>query len=98
MTAQESKRTNQDFGQRQQILMLWLASSALDSDVLGWSFYDGSTGAVTLPDADPPYADGVAALRDGWRLIQIAQLIPPVPGHEHDTSFLKHECVFERMV
>ncbi|WP_281284583.1 hypothetical protein [Nonomuraea diastatica] len=40
---------------------------------------------------------GVDALRDGWRLFQASQLIPPFPGHEYDTSFLKHEFVFERL-
>jgi hypothetical protein len=50
-----------------------------------------------VPD-DPPYATGVDALRDGWRLIQMSPLIAPVPGHERETSFLKHEFVFERMV
>ena len=29
--------------------------------------------------------------------IQAAQLIPPYPGHEYDTSFLKHEFLFEKL-
>lgn len=37
-------------------------------------------------------------LKDGWRLIQASQLIPPYPGHEYDVSFLKHEFIFERIV
>jgi hypothetical protein len=28
----------------------------------------------------------------------MSPLIPPVPGHERDTSFLKHEFVFERLI
>jgi hypothetical protein len=85
-------------GDRQQVLMLWLASSSLDSRVLGWSFFDGADGAGPGLHDDPPYATGVDALRDGWRLIQMSPLIAPVPGHERETSFLKHEFVFERMV
>lgn len=84
--------------ERQQVLVLWLSSSALDSAVLGWSFHDGSAGAGPQPGSDPPYPTGVAALVDGWRLLQMSQLFPAVPGHERDTSFLKHEFVFERMV
>ena len=84
--------------ERQQVLMMWLASSALDSRVLGWSFFDGTAGAGPQPAADPPYASGVAALVDGWRLLQMSPLMPPMPGHERDTSFLKHEFLFERMV
>ena len=83
---------------RQQVLMLWLASSSLDSRVLGWSFFDGTAGSGPQPATDPPYASGVAALQDGWRLLQMSPLIPPTPGHERDTSFLKHEFLFERII
>jgi hypothetical protein len=83
---------------RQQVLMLWLASPSPDAHVLGWSFFDGTAGAGPQPDVDPPYATGVAALQDGWRLLQMSPLLPPVPGHERETSFLKHEFVFERLV
>lgn len=84
--------------QRQQVLMMWLASPSLDAHVLGWSFFDGTAGAGPQPATDPPYPNGVAALHDGWRLLQMSPLIPPVPGHERETSFLKHEFVFERLV
>ena len=83
---------------RQQVLMLWLASPSLDSRVLGWSFHDGTAGAGPQPAADPPYASGVAAMVDGWRLLQMSPLIPPTPGHERETSFLKHEFLFERLI
>ncbi|MDT0446616.1 hypothetical protein [Streptomyces johnsoniae] len=85
---------------RQQVLVLYLSTSALDSGTVGWARYDGTgTTTPTTGDGDePPYPDGVAALRDGWRLIQAAQLIPPYPGHEYDVSFLKHEFLFEKLV
>ncbi|MFD8972839.1 hypothetical protein [Streptomyces sp. NPDC059593] len=85
---------------RQQVLVLYLADSALDSSVVGWSRYDGTgrTSPTTGDSDEPPYESGVAALRDGWRLFQAAQLIPPYPGHEYDVSFLKHEFFFERIV
>ncbi|MBO1332699.1 hypothetical protein [Streptomyces sp. VRA16 Mangrove soil] len=85
---------------RQQVLVLYLSTSALDSWVVGWARYDG-TGRTTPTSGDsdePPYETGVAALLDGWRLIQASQLIPPAPGHEYDVSFLKHEFFFERLV
>ncbi len=87
-------------GVRQQVLVLYLATSALDSEVVGWSRYDGTgrTSPTTGDAEEPPYATGVAALCAGWRLIQAAQLIPPYPGHEHDVSFLKHEFFFEKLV
>jgi hypothetical protein len=96
---------------RQQILLLWLAGPSLEAGVLGWTFYDGTAGAgpqltgdrPTTGDqltttGDRPYATGLAALIDGWRLIQMSGLQPPIPGHERETSFLKHEFMFERIV
>ena len=85
-------------GARQQVLMLWLASSSLEGRVLGWSFFDGTAGAGPQPVVDPPYATGVDALVDGWRLIQMSALQPAAPGHERQTSFLRHEFLFERMI
>jgi len=84
---------------RQQVLVLYLATSALDSRVVGWSSYDGTgTAQPVSGDGDePPYATGVEALADGWRLLQASQLLPPYPGHEHDVSFLKHEFFFEKL-
>ncbi len=83
---------------RQQVLHLWLASSALDSAVIGWAFFDGTEGAGPQPVGDPPYATGVAALVEGWHLLQVSQLIPSHPGTERNTSFLKHEFVFTRVI
>jgi hypothetical protein len=85
---------------RQQVLVLYLANSALDSHVVGWSQYDGAgrTSPTTGDGDEPPYGSGLAALQDGWRLIQASQLIPPYPGHEYDVSFLKHEFFFEQIV
>lgn len=83
---------------RQQVLLLWLAGPSLEAGVLGWTFYDGSDGAGPQLSGDRPYATGLATLVDGWRLIQMSALQPPIPGHERETSFLKHEFMFERMI
>ncbi|MFC3495877.1 hypothetical protein [Glycomyces rhizosphaerae] len=84
---------------KQQVLVLYLNTSGLDSHVLGWSNYDGTgkTNPTTGDGDEPPYETGVDALRDGWRLFQASQLIPPYPGHEYDTSFMKHEFWFEKL-
>jgi hypothetical protein len=85
---------------RQRVLVLYLSTSALDSAVVGWACYDGTgrTSPTTGDSDEPPYPTGLAALLDGWRLFQAAQLIPPYPGHEYDVSYLKHEFFFERLV
>lgn len=84
---------------RQQVLILYLSTSALDSDVKGWTMYDG-TGKThhTTGDGDtPPYETGLAALVDGWRVIQFPQLIPPYPNMEYTTSFQSYEFIFEKL-
>ena len=84
---------------RQKILILYLANSALDSKVVAWTLYDG-TGRESRAAGDsetPPYATGLEALRDGWRVIQISPLMPPYPGVEFSTSFYKHEVIFEQL-
>jgi hypothetical protein len=85
---------------RQQVLVLYLASSALDTPVIAWANYDG-TGRTqhTSGDAEqPPYESGLAALEDGWRLIQASTLTPHAPGDEFRTSYLKYEFFFEKLV
>ena len=85
---------------RQIIMILYLSNSALDSDVRGWTIYDGSGQTYpTTGDSDtPPYPTGLAAMRDGWRVVQMPQLIPPDKDLEYTTSFYKFEYVFEKMV
>jgi len=86
--------------QRQQVLVLYLQTSALDSLVVGWSQYDGSGETLHMAgDSDePPYATGLDALRDGWRLLQISPLLPHASGDELRTGYLKYEYVFEKLV
>ena len=83
---------------RQQVLVLYLASSALDSPVKGWSYYDGwSDDPVSIGhESEPPYRTGLEALRDGWRLIQASPLIDHGEGSEFRTGYLKYEFFFER--
>lgn len=85
---------------RQQVLILYLGTSALDSNVIGWSRYDGTGQShPTMGDSDePPYRTGLDALLDGWRLIQMSQLQAHPVGHEYDTAYLPYEYLFERLV
>lgn len=84
---------------RQKILVLYLGNSALDSRVKGWTLYDGTgqENPTTGDNDTPPYATGVDALRDGWRVIQFPQLIPPYPNMEYTTSFQMYEFIFEKL-
>ncbi|MCB1644862.1 MAG: hypothetical protein KDI36_05390 [Pseudomonadales bacterium] len=84
---------------KQKIMILWLSNSALDSRVIGWTFYDGSGEKRHMAgDQDqPPYSSGLAALQDGWRLVQISPLLPHASGDEFRLGYLKYEFMFERM-
>jgi hypothetical protein len=85
---------------RQQLLVLYLGTSALDSEVIGWTRYDGTgQSRPTTGDSDePPYATGLDALLDGWRLLQMSQLIAHPRGEEYDVGYLPYEYLFERLV
>ena len=84
---------------RQQVLVLYLDTSALDSWVKGWARYDGtgSTRPTTGDSDEPPYKTGVDALLDGWRLFQASQLLPHARGEEFDLAYLKYEFFFEQL-
>jgi hypothetical protein len=86
--------------QRQKVLVLYTANSALDSPIVGWSRYDGTgeTRHMAGDTEEPPYRTGLDALKDGWRLFQASQLLPHQRGAEFDVSYLKYEFWFEQLV
>jgi hypothetical protein len=85
---------------RQRVLVLWLADSALDAPVVAWSQWDGTGQSrhIAGDESKAPYPNGVAALRDGWRLFQVSPLLPHHPGAETQTAYLKYEFWFETLV
>ncbi|MBM4266356.1 MAG: hypothetical protein FJ144_07075 [Deltaproteobacteria bacterium] len=84
---------------RQQILYLWLAEGDLATAVVGWAFHDGAAGrGPALPDGEPPYATGTAALEAGWFLLQSPPPVAVQRGREYETGHLTNEFVFERRV
>lgn len=85
---------------RQNVLVLYLETSALDSRTIAWSIYEGASKARhDAGDADsPPYDTGLAALRDGWRLFQASQLQQHAAGDEFRVGYLKYEFFFEKLL
>ena len=84
---------------RQKLLILYSASSHLTSDVVAWSLYDG-TGRQDFDasgEEPPPYASVLAAMRDGWRVIQLTNLFAADPGPEQEPSYLRFETVLEQL-
>ncbi len=89
-----------EFVVRQQVLVLYLESSALDTRVVAWAHYDGTgqTRHMSGDQDEPPYKTGLHALKDGWRLIQASPLVSHTPGAEFRTDYLKYEFFFEKLV
>jgi hypothetical protein len=88
---------------RQQILILHLATSSLESKTVAWAFFDGAAGAdkrqMQAGDSDePPYGSVLAAMQDGWHVIQLPTLPIYQAGHEHESGHLPYEYVLERKV
>jgi len=85
---------------RQQVMVLYLSGSALDTHVIAWSLYDPVATAVRQvgEEDEPPYPTGLDALRDGWRLLTMSQLFAPPRGLEYSTDQHNFEFVFERLV
>ena len=83
---------------RQELLFLYSENSDLASPVRAWSRYSGAGNHHRSGDLDEaPYASVVAAMQDGWRVLQVSQLMAPMPGADITaTSFLKFEALLER--
>ena len=84
---------------RQKLLVLYAHSPDLHSQVVSWSLYDG-TGQDRHSSGnseEPPYTSVVAAMQDGWRVVQFPQQYPAYPGMEYNTSYLKYEYILEKM-
>ena len=84
---------------RQKVLILYLATSMLDSEVIAWSVHDGTGKNFYMPgdSEDPPYETGTDALLDGWRLFQASTLEQHKSGDEFRTGYLKYEFFFEKI-
>jgi hypothetical protein len=85
---------------RQQLLFLCLATPNLMSQVVAWSIFDGTGRSSPMAgDTDqPPYESVLAAMKDGWRVIQVPTLQAAAPGREHETGHLRFEYVLEKLV
>ncbi len=84
---------------RQKILVLYSGTPDLRSPIGAWAVYDGTgKDPHTTGDADvPPYDSVVAAMVDGWRVIQFPQQFPAYPGMELSTSYLRFEYILEKL-
>lgn len=87
----------------QAVLVLWSSDASLRSPVVSWARYgpedldlEWLAAHQAGSEAEPPYPSVVAALADGWSLLQLDG--PPVfsPGAELRTGHLPYQSVLVR--
>lgn len=84
---------------RQHLLFLWVATPNPASNVVAWSSFDGTGRTSSMAgDSDaPPYDSVLAAMRDGWRVIQVPQLTAAPVDQALQTAHLRFEFVLEKL-
>ncbi len=81
---------------RQQVLYLYSKSTNMRSPVASWALYDPTRPQQpVLPSAEPPYESVLAAVADGWRVVQFP--IAKLYDYEgQDNDYLGFEFVLEK--
>lgn len=82
----------------QQVLYLYSKSTNMRSPLASWALYDPSRPQQpTLPSAEAPYESVLAALADGWRVVQFP--IAKLYNYEgQDNDYLGFEFVLEKII
>ena len=102
---QAGKLEDQDFDQlvelaatkTQKILYLYSKSTSMRSQIAGWVLFDPEQpDEPELPSQDAPYDTVIAAVRDGWRIVQfpISKLYS---FSDVDNDYLGFEFVLEKL-
>ena len=83
---------------RQQVLYLYAKSTNMRSPLASWALYDPTVPQEpTLPNAEPPYESVLAAVAEGWRVVQFP--IAKLYAYEgQDNDYLGFEFVLERLI
>ncbi|MCY3737570.1 MAG: hypothetical protein OXG13_14275 [Gemmatimonadaceae bacterium] len=83
---------------RQQILYLYSKSTNMRSQLASWALYDATRPqGPTLPGDEPPYESVLAAVADGWRVVQFP--MAKLYAYEgQDNDYLGYEFVLEKLV
>lgn len=82
----------------QQVLYLYSKSTNMRSSIASWMLYDATRPQEpTLPSQDVPYDSVLAAVADGWRIVQF----PDAKLYSYqgvDNDYLGFEFILEKMV
>ena len=97
ITAEDLDRLDELLAEpRQQILYLYSKSTNMRSQLASWALYDATRPqGPTLPSDEPPYESVLAAVADGWRVVQFP--MAKLYAYEgQDNDYLGYEFVLEK--
>ena len=84
----------------QDVLVLFQTTPGLDAQVVAWSRYEASKGpGITdlVEEEEPPYRNAMAAMRDGWQVIQMSEMKHRPPGDAaYEDGPLPYQTVLSR--
>ena len=83
----------------QDILVVFQTTPALDAQVVAWARYEASKSAGIedlVEESEPPYQDAMAAMRDGWQVIQMSELKHRSSGEGYELGPLPYQTVLAK--
>ena len=83
----------------QDILVLFQTSPALDVTPVAWARYEASTGVGIddlVEESQPPYVNAMAAMRDGWQVIQMSELKERSAEEGYELGPIPYQTVLQR--
>lgn len=84
--------------EKQIILYLYSKSTNLRSPLGAWALYDPTApDDPVLPSQDPPYDSVLAAVRDGWKIVQFPR--PELYSFSDiENAYLNFEYILEKII
>ncbi|MDA0710838.1 MAG: hypothetical protein O3B73_11580 [bacterium] len=82
----------------QDVLVFFQTMPALDVKPVAWAYYEASKGPVRdlVEENEPPYKTAMAAMRDGWQVIQMSELKHRSPEDGYDLGPLPYQIVLSK--
>lgn len=85
--------------QVQDILVFFQTSPALDVTPVAWARYEASKGTGIkdlIEEENPPYKNAMAAMRDGWQVIQMSEYKHRSEADGYELGPFPYQTVFSR--
>ena len=86
--------------QVQDILVFYQTSPGLDIEPAAWAWYEASKGdEITdlVEESEPPYRNAMAAMRDGWHVLQMSEVKIRSAAEGYDLGPLPYQTVLSRL-